>query len=262
MGARISYHKQSVLHVRASGEQRGICRVELNIEVSRRRFSVVQYGMVSLTLVFAAASYFFVSITGHGLFGVANLLEVGAEQSIPTYVSVVNLLLGSALVFLIYLYEKSTGNPAKKHWLLLSLLFLYLSVDEACRIHERFATWHDLLVEKTVMAPVLETHQWLPFGVFFLVVCSIVFLPFLRQLPRVTRRRFLFAGGIFVGGAIGIEYLGAVMLEAGMVDSRQDPAYLARRLLEEGMEMYGVVIFNCAVYSEIQSRNMSVLLRT
>lgn len=233
----------------------------LDIKISSQKFSVAQYGIISITLAFATASYVFSSVIGLSLFGLVQLLDVGAEQSIPTYVSVMNLFFGSVLVYVIYLYERSISDPGARNWLILCLLFLYLSVDEACRIHERFAGLHDILVDKQLMSPILETHQWLPFGVLFLIVCSIILVPLFKQLPRDTLRRFLLAGFIFVSGAVGFEYLGAVMLETGFVESRSEPAYLARRLFEEGLEMYGVVVFNCAVYTEIQRRDISVLLR-
>ena len=233
----------------------------LDFEISLQKFSVAQYGIISITLAFATASYIFSAVTENSLYALTRFFDVGAEHSIPTYVSVMNLFLASALVFVVYLYERSRGNPGTRNWLILSLLFLYLSVDEAIRIHESFARLHDILVEKDLMSPILETHQWLPFGVLFLIGCAIILVPLFKQLPRDTLRRFLLAGIIFVSGALGFEYLGAVMLETGFVESRLEPAYLARRLFEEGLEMYGVVVFNCAVYLEIQRRDISVLLR-
>ena len=69
---------------------------------------------------------------------------------------------------------------------------------------------------------------------------------------------FSIAATIFISGAVGFEYLGAVMLETGMVESRNDIAYLIRRIFEEGFEMYGIALFNCALYREILQRNFSL----
>ena len=95
---------------------------------------------------------------------------------------------------------------------------------------------------------------------FFVLAVSIVLLPFVSKLPTDTRRYFLIAGCVFVTGAVGFEYLGALMLETGIVESRKDMAYLVRRLFEEGFEMYGVAIFNCALYREILRRKISVII--
>jgi len=205
--------------------------------------------------------YVFTKLTGHGdLLGFLRLLDVRGEQSVPTYVSSINLLLASILIFIIYSYEKSNKQNDAGYWLFLSILFLYLSIDESASIHENFKNVHRYLVREELISPILDTHQWLPFGVFFVFVVSIVLLPFVRRLPADTRRYFLIAGCVFITGAVGFEYLGGVMINTGIVESKQDWAYLIRRLFEEGFEMYGVAIFNCALYREILRRKISVII--
>ena len=185
------------------------------------------------------------------MFGFLRLLDVGREQSIPTYVSVIKLLLASILIFIIYSYERTNKNIDAGYWLFLSILFLYLSVDESAKVHEKFASVHRFLVRQELSSPILNSHLWLPFGGLFVLVVSIVLYSFLRKLPKDTRRYFLVAGSVFVLGAIGFEYLGALMLENGIAESRMDMVYLVCGLFEEGFEMYGVAIFNCALFREI-----------
>ena len=216
-----------------------------------------------MTVVIALGlfAYVFTELTGHGsLLGFLRLLSVSSEQSIPTYVSVINLLLASILVFIIYSYEKTNKQNGAGYWLFLSILFLFLSIDESISIHEKFGYIQGYLVRKELISPILVTHRWLPFGVFFVFIVSIVLFPFVRELPADTRRYFLIAGFVFITGAIGFEYLAAWMLETGFVESKKDWAYLVRRLFEEGFEMYGVAIFNCALYREILRRKISVII--
>ena len=216
-----------------------------------------------MTVVIALGlfAYVFTKLTGHdNVLGFLRLLNVGEEQSIPTYVSVINLLLASILIFIIYSYEKTNKQNGAGYWLFLFIMFLYLSIDESVSIHENFANVHGYLVRKELISPILNTHEWLPFGVFFVIAASIVLLPFVRKLPTDTRRYFLIAGCVFVTGAVGFEYLGALMLETGIVESKKDTAYLVRLLFEEGFEMYGVAIFNCALYREILRRKISVII--
>ncbi len=216
---------------------------------------------MSVVIALGLFVYIFTKLTGHGdLLGFLRLLDVRGEQSVPTYVSSINLLLASILIFIIYSYEKSNKQNDAGYWLFLSILFLYLSIDESTSIHENFENVHRYLVRKELISPILDTHQWLPFGVFFVFVVSIVLLPFVRRLPADTRRYFLIAGCVFITGAVGFEYLGAWMRKTGFVESRQDWAYLIRRLFEEGFEMYGVAIFNCALYREILRRKISVII--
>jgi len=226
-----------------------------------REFCIAQFTIVSVVIALGLFVYIFTKLTGHGdLLGFLRLLDVRGEQSVPTYVSSINLLLASILIFIIYSYEKSNKQNDAGYWLFLSILFLYLSIDESASIHENFENVHRYLVRKELISPILDTHQWLPFGVFFVFVVSIVLLPFVRRLPADTRRYFLIAGCVFITGAVGFEYLGAWMRKTGFVESRQDWAYLIRRLFEEGFEMYGVAIFNCALYREILRRKISVII--
>lgn len=104
----------------------------------------------------------------------------------------------------------------------------------------------------------MDIHQWVPFGVFFVLVISLVLLQFLRRLSEDTRRYYIFSGVVFVSGALGLEYLGAWMLENGIAESGKDPLYLVAALVEESFEMFGVVIFNCASYREILRRDISI----
>ena len=67
---------------------------------------------------------------------------------------------------------------------------------------------------------------------------------------------------IYIIGALGFEFLGAVMLKTGLVDSNKDLLYLIRRIFEEGFEMYGIALFNCALYREILNRKMVLQVRS
>ncbi len=235
--------------------------MKIKLSLKLREFCIAQFAIVTVVIALGLFASVFTNLTGHSsVFGFLRLLNVSSEQSIPTYVSVINLLLASILIFIIYSYEKTNKQNGAGYWLFLSILFLYLSIDESASIHEKFGNIHAYLVREEFIPQILHTYSWIAFGVFFVFAVSIVLLPFVRKLPTDTRRYFLIAGCVFVTGAIGFEYLGAWMLETGVVESRQDMTHLVRRLFEEGFEMYGVVIFNCALYREIVRRKISVII--
>ena len=236
---------------------------KLNLKFNPRfsTFCVAQFTLVTVVLFLGLLAYIFTYKTGHGgLLGFLPLLDVGNEQSFPTYVSVINLLLTSLLLFAIYVFEKVNDNERYRYWLFLSALFLLLSVDESASIHEQFANVHDYLVDHELIPHILSTHQWLPFGIAFMVIVLAILLPFIINLPRKTLGLFSLAATVFIAGAVGFEYLGAVMLETEIVDSKNDIAYLIRRIFEEGFEMYGIALFNCVLYREIFQRNFALTL--
>ena len=230
----------------------------MHLNLKLKDFCFVQLALVTTIVILGLFAYIFrdpvLDISGT----LYRLLDVGEEQSIPTYFSTLNLLFSSILIYIIYCHEKSRARGGTRYWLFLSLLFLSLSFDEFASIHEKFARVYNSLVEKNILYPVLETHGWILFGVAFVLIIGIVLLPFLRSLPKDTLRYFLISGFVFITGAIGFEFIGAMMLKTGFVESPIELAYLLRRIMEEGFEMYGVAMFNCTLYREISIRRLSL----
>ena len=235
--------------------------MHIKLSLKLKEFCIAQFAIVTVVIALGLFAYVFAELTGHNsLFGFLRLLDVHSEQSIATYVSAINLLLASILIFIVYGYEKTNKLNGAGYWLFLSIVFLYLSVDESASIHENFGNIHRFLVGKELIPPILNFRVWIPYGIFFVFAVAIVLLPIVRKLPTDTRRCFLIAGCVFVTGAVGFEYLGGWMLESGSVKSTKDVAYVVEGLFEEGFEMYGVAIFNCALYREILRRNISVII--
>lgn len=193
------------------------------------------------------------------MMGFRRLFDIGNEQSFPTYVSAINLLLAAILLHLLSLIRRNEGNVSCRFWRILSVLFLWLSIDESIGIHEIFGNVFRYAVVQASIPPIVQTHEWLPFGFAFLVIAVVVLLPGLRTVPRNTVQWMFVAGAVFVVGAVGFEYLGALMLETGFVESRNESIYIARRVLEESFEMYGIGIFNWAIYREAFGTNTPVI---
>ena len=77
----------------------------LNIKFSR--FVQIQIVLVTLILLLGTFRYLFSEVTGvEHLGGFLRLLDVGKEQSIPTYFSVLNLLLAAVLILVICAAER------------------------------------------------------------------------------------------------------------------------------------------------------------
>ena len=55
---------------------------------------------------------------------------------------------------------------------------------------------------------------WVIPATALLILLAIGFLPFFRSLPAETRRLFLVAGAIFLGGALGAEVIGVPTSQA------------------------------------------------
>jgi len=244
--------------------------MEIKYSLTSAQFYKYQFILSTLIILAGLAAYLFTYFTGYGrLLGLIDFFDVGKEQSLPTYFSLMNLFLSSVLLFILFQINNQipeqnteiTQSNHSKYWLFLSLLFLFLSLDESAGIHENFALLYEYLVEHHTISRQLSSHQWLPFGIAFVVIIFIILIPFIRKLSSKTRTYFLLSGFVFLSGAIGFEYLGAFMLDTGISATREELLYRIRRIFEEGFEIYGIVLFNCALYREINLKKASIKIQ-
>jgi len=201
--------------------------------------------VVGLLVVASLGGQFSKRVLGHDqLLGLVAFVDLDQEANLPTWYSSMTLL-GAALLLMVIARAKwRTWAPYARHWAVLAAIFVGLSIDEAARIHE-LAT---LPVRKVLHPGGVLAFAWvIPAGAFVAVV-GLAFLSFVRHLPAATRRLFVLAGGLYVGGALGFELVGGWISErwglAGL-------AYLAEATLEETAEMMGIVIFIHALLTYI-----------
>ena len=140
----------------------------------------------------------------HGrLYGLVSLFCFDEEKNIPTLYSSISLMLSGGLLLSIAYAHRKLGS-SYLHWLGLSLIFLFLSVDEMSSIHERLIG----PVRNMFETSGLLYFAWvIPYGIL-LIVLVIVYLKFLFRLPKRTMTLFMLSGVVFVSGAIGFELLG------------------------------------------------------
>jgi len=213
--------------------------------ISFRSFRCFQFGAVTLLVILGLVHYLYVDSYGGGLVSkITVLFNPGRENSIPTAFSIINLLISSVLLYFVYCLSKYRGERVAFYWLVLCILFVLLSVDEAASIHER-AGGLDRFTG--VALPVPSEHRWVLYGAIFSGAVFLFFLPFLRAIPRTTAWMLMLSGAMFVSGALGFEVVGSWMLQSGFA-SRADLIYDIRRIFEEGLEMYAIAVFNCTLF--------------
>lgn len=170
---------------------------------------------------------------------------VDYESNISTLYNVCLLLLSSVLLWLIR--HTCTQRRVKRHyWTVLAVIFLLMSIDESTGIHELFNV--STLREYAPQNRFLH-WTWVIPGALFVAGVFLYYIPFLRALPRRTAGLMLVAGAIYVGGAIGMELVGSVVLETH--DFLSGPYTLAMHA-EELMEMTGLVVFIYALLDYIR----------
>lgn len=150
------------------------------------------------------------------------VLAVDRERNLPTYFSTCQLLFATFLLGTIACRERERGCPVF-YWVVLAAGFLAMSCDEILSFHE---TLNHLGLE--LAGPSLGPHLhfgWLLFGGSISLIAAVLFVPFLRQLPRQTAVGYMAAGAVYLGGAVGMEQLDISVT------------------LEEALEMSGIWLF-------------------
>lgn len=161
--------------------------------------------------------------------GLVRLFNFDTERSLPSFFSSMVILGAGLLLFVVARQHRRRRQPAVA-WYALGALFLFLSFDEVAALHERLI----VPMREIFDAGGIFYYAWvIPYGaVLFLL--GAIYLPFMMRLSRRTLGLFLSAGGVFVSGAIGVEFIGGSYAEThGTKTITYALIYTAEELLEK-----------------------------
>lgn len=147
------------------------------------------------------------------------MFELDEENNLPTWFSSFILL---NVAFFVYISSNRPGLNKKAHWRFIATGFLILAIDEVAGMHETFNSS-------------IEINWAIPGAILILFVAA-AYVPFLLSLRGKLALLFILAGALFVSGAIITELLSEDM------DS-DSWGYALAVALEEGLEMFGVLLF-------------------
>jgi hypothetical protein len=156
---------------------------------------------------------------------IQQLFDLDEEQSVPNWYSSAALGLAALLAAAIAGAARRERSPDAWRWRAMAWIILYMSLDEVAGLHETMNS--------------LSTITWtIPFGLLALVVGAWM-LPFVWRLPPPTRIGIIVSGFIYVMGAAGIELISSQFFDES---NKRQFAYALNTVLEEGMEMLGIVL--------------------
>lgn len=184
-------------------------------------------------------------VTGERQVGaLARAVDFRVERNLPTVYGSALLLLASLLLARVAAQRVVAVGRARRdvgYWVALAAGFAYLAVDEVARLHDRLLP----PLADGVPIPSALRGEWVVPALALVVLAGVAFGPFMRRLPASTRVLFALAGVVYVGGAIGGEFVGALVYEFAGSGALSGSAVLA----EEGLELLGVVLFIHALLS-------------
>jgi hypothetical protein len=175
------------------------------------------------------------AIGGESVWRVVHLFNLDVEGTIASWYSSCALLGAAGVLGLIAHAERERASRDWRYWAGLAVIFVALSADEAASIHELAIR----PMRRALNLSGLLAFGWVIPGAAFVAIAGAIFLRFLLRLPLSTRRLFVIAGGLYVGGALGFEMLGGLLwTKYGM-----GLATALEAVAEEALEMAGIVVF-------------------
>lgn len=174
-------------------------------------------------------------------------LDLDTEASLPTWFSS-SLMLLCALALLFIALQARREDPWKAApWMILTVVFCALSLDEVAAVHE----WLSAALSARFDNTGLFYFAWtLP----ALVVCLAglaCFIPFILGFGGFDRILLIGSAFVFLSGAIGMEMLGGAEAEAGGIETLR---YRMLATIEESLEYAGLLLFLLFLLRQMRCR--------
>ena len=204
----------------------------------------------------AISTYMF----GHGnLLGLIGTFDLNNENNVPTFFSTF-LLVSSAALLAVIAGGSTMAAGETRYWRWLSIIFLYLAIDEDASLHELFIE----PVRDFLHTGGLLFFAWvIPYALVVLTI-GLLYLGFVLRLPPRTRRLVIASGCIYLTGAIGFELVGGWYLERHA--EIENFTYALLVACEEFCEMSGVILFIYALLDflsdQLKGGSLRILIRS
>jgi hypothetical protein len=171
-----------------------------------------------------------------GLEPLIAFLSLSFERNLPTWYASSLLLACAVALAAVAIAVVRPGDAFRRHWWGLAIIFGYMSLDEAVSLHEHLGGLFRL---RGVLY-----FSWVVPAAALVALFGLSYLRFVLKLPPGTRRRFVTAGVVYVGGALFME------LPLGWWTERAGDENLGYALIdwvEEMLELGGATLFLLAI---------------
>lgn len=171
-------------------------------------------------------------------YSVYSWFRLNGEQNFPTYFSSINLLLSSLLLYFIYRYYKNNALSDGKYWIVLSIIFLCLSIDDFICFHEKA----NLFIASELGREGVFYYPWVILAIVIILILAVFYFRFFLRLPRRYKVLFALSAFLFIGGAVGMEMVTGYLdyLAAAKATSW---LRVVTGTIEDSMEILGVILF-------------------
>ena len=168
--------------------------------------------------------------------------DLDGEFNVPNLYQTLTFFLCVGLLVMIAQAASKFKNPFARHWWGLAGFFLYLALDEGVELHEMTI----LPLRSIFGTDGYFYYAWVLLAVMIVPIIGALYLRFLWDLPAKFRWLFMTGGGFFITGAAVMEMVGGKVRKVYGLESIQ---YVSETIMEESLEMTGILIFIYALLS-------------
>lgn len=226
----------------------------INITIRRSQVITALAGLTSVLLILHGLGVYSTYGLGHPFAkGFVPLFNLDTECNIPTFFSTLLLLVASLLLYWIAYVVDQAGSKYVINWRILSVIFIYLAMDESAQIHE-------LLIQPLRNAFHLGGvfyWSWVIAGLAGVSLLGAIYIRFVIDLPSQLRGKLLLAAALYLTGALVFEMVG------GNYASLHGVANLPYQFLttaEELLEILGLIVLIDALLKYLQSSQTSLVV--
>ena len=206
-----------------------------NYFISKMNLNLVKNGLFLIAIIL-----FLAHISGKIFFDVGydtGLFNLDVEKNVPSIYSALLLVSSGFLLILIAIKTRGLKRKFVTHWLFLGIVFIFLAADEFFVIHE---DWMNPIRENLNTSGLLYFAWIIPY-IIFIVILFLVYLKFLKSLPKDIYIKFITSGSLYIFGGIIIESFGGKYIESHFW--QKDGIYFAIITFEEMFEIIGISLF-------------------
>lgn len=191
-------------------------------------------------------------VFGHNnVYGLVPLFNLDQEENITNWYSSITILMCSILLGIIALKKKQEMDQYRLHWFVLSLIFLYMSIDDIAQIHEKSMA----LFSKFNFGDFIY-FTWTIIVTPLLFIFILIYMKFFIDLPKNSRFLFFISGIIYVGGVLGMELIDGFYYSI----NGGNLIYALLTMLEEMLEMLGIAffIYSLLTYIRLYAKEVTI----
>ena len=111
--------------------------MELNIKIKPVIKTLIV--IIFLLAIISISGQIYKFTIGHDRY-IVNMFDLDSEKNIPTWYASTSLFFCSILLIVIGFVKKQINDQFYYQWILLSVIFLFLSLDENVQLHEQSIT--------------------------------------------------------------------------------------------------------------------------